>query len=291
MKIFALAKINLGLEVIRRRDDGYHELRTLFQSLSLADELEFFPRNDDLIRLSGNKKSVSWGNDNLIYQAALALKRAKPGTYGVEIKVRKNIPPGYGLGGGSSNAAVTLLFLNQLWKLGLAPGELVEIGRQLGADVPFFFHGGFCLGEGRGDLIQPQPEKWKWAVLVVLPPFSLSTRWVFQQARLSLTSKPKVSKINQFLKSGCLAALENELEEVVFSRFPRLREIKEALKDQKAELSLMSGSGSALYGLFATSQQAEEAGREISRLFPEVEFRVCQTVKRSQYWTTIGVGV
>lgn len=291
MKIYALAKINLGLEIVGRRKDGYHELRTLFQALSLADELEFVLRNDGLIKLSGDKSSLSWGKDNLIYQAALALKKTKPGASGVEIKVRKNIPPGYGLGGGSSNAAVTLILLNQLWQLGLSRPELTRIGRQLGADVPFFFYGGLCLGEGRGDLIKPLPDLNNWFVLLVFPPFSLSTRWVFQHQALPLTSKAKVSKIKQFLKSGRFDVLENELENVVFSRFPQLREIKEAIKTRQAQLSLMTGSGSAVFGLFLDKQEAEEAGREITRLFPGVTVRICHTVKQSQYWAKVRLGV
>jgi|Deesub1362A_J573_1020465.scaffolds.fasta_scaffold00101_27 4-diphosphocytidyl-2-C-methyl-D-erythritol kinase len=291
MRLLALAKINLGLEVLGQRRDGYHELRTLFQSISLADEIEITERTDGRIYVSGDDPSISWGEDNLIFQAALKMQKMSTSTRGVEVRVKKRIPPGSGLGGGSSDAAVILMALNLLWKLRLPLEELTRIGQQLGADVPYFFHGGLCLGEGRGDFLQPLPDMAERAVLLVLPRWTISTRWVFQHLVVTLTSAAKVSKINQFLKDNNLAVLANELEETVFSRYPQLRKIKEAISETEAELSSMSGSGSVIYGLFRDKKTAAEVGQKIGQSFPEVTVKVVRTVNRFHYWQIVGVGV
>ncbi|HHF43296.1 MAG: 4-(cytidine 5'-diphospho)-2-C-methyl-D-erythritol kinase [Candidatus Aminicenantes bacterium] len=291
MKLLSPAKINLALEVLGRREDGYHDLLTLFQSISLADEIELVERKDGGLQLAGDEPSISWGEDNLIFQAVLKMKQRAVNSPGVEIKVRKRIPPGAGLGGGSSNAAVVLMALNQLWQVGLTRQELIKIGQELGADVPYFFHGGLCLGQGRGDLLQPLPDLEERAILLVLPPWGIATRWVFEQLPPTLTSSSKVSKINQFLKDNNLTLLVNELEGPVFARYPRLRKIKEVLKEREAELSLMSGSGSALYGMFKERNKAVEFGQEIEGSFPEVKVTIVKTLSRSQYWEAIGLGV
>ena len=156
MKIESFAKINLGLEVVQRRPDGFHEVRTLFQSVGLRDTLEFLSIPGGGIELTGSDSSISWAEDNLIHRAAVLLvRRHAPKKGGIAIRVVKNIPPGRGLGGGSSNAAMTLWALNRLWGLGLARRELMALGAELGSDVPYFLEGGLCLGTGRGEEIQP----------------------------------------------------------------------------------------------------------------------------------------
>jgi 4-diphosphocytidyl-2-C-methyl-D-erythritol kinase len=175
MRIKSFAKINLGLEVIGKREDGFHEVRTLLQAVDFYDVLEFRSASDDGILLEGDDPTLSWGEDNLIFRAALLLKKKFRVSKGVEIHVTKTIPPGKGLGGGSSNAAMTLYMLNKHWGLGLEKKVLMDFGKELGADVPFFLEGGLCLGTGRGDDIVPVPDLDSVFCLLVFPEFSIST--------------------------------------------------------------------------------------------------------------------
>src|SRR4030065_2043221 len=157
VKIRSFAKINLGIDVLGKREDGYHEIRTLFQAVEFSDILEFRPSAAREVRLSGTDASIPWDERNLIHRAARLLQQDFPKAGGGEVLVTKNIPPGKGLGGGSSNAAMTLFALNGLWELGLDRSRLQEYGRRLGATVPYFLDGGFCMGEGRSAMITPLP--------------------------------------------------------------------------------------------------------------------------------------
>ena len=158
MTVRSFAKINLGLEIVGKRPDGYHDIRTLFQTISLADEIDFGPAPDGVLELSGDDPAVAWDRTNLVHRAARLLQGGAGTAKGAKIAVRKSVPAGRGLGGGSSNAATTLLALNGLWSLGLGAGELARLARGLGADVPFFLKGGLCLGEEIGDRLTPLPD-------------------------------------------------------------------------------------------------------------------------------------
>lgn len=290
---YSPAKINLGLEITGVRDDGYHEIVTLFQTVDLWDKLIIRPRGDNVIIISGNDPEVPWDKNNLIFRAAELLKQKTGLHYGAEIFVEKNIPPGRGLGGGSSNAAVTLLALNRLWKTELDEQELFSLASQLGADVPFFLTGGLCLGLGRGEKIQPWPEFNKWWVLLILPDFSVSTAMAYREYdRLgdSLTSKDKESKIIQFLEAkdiSLIRSLRNDLEAVAFRIHPQLAEIKQEIKRSGAELSLMSGSGSALFGLFLEEKPARVAAFSMKGRY---RVQVVATVSREEYRRKLGTG-
>ncbi|MGB2907032.1 MAG: 4-(cytidine 5'-diphospho)-2-C-methyl-D-erythritol kinase [Candidatus Aminicenantaceae bacterium] len=289
MKIESFAKINLGLEVVQRRPDGFHEVRTLFQSVGLRDTLEFLSIPGGGIELTGSDSSISWAEDNLIHRAAVLLvRRHAPKKGGIAIRVIKNIPPGRGLGGGSSNAAMTLWALNRLWGLGLARRELMALGAELGSDVPYFLEGGLCLGTGRGEEVQPLENLGSRHVLLVLPRLAVSTAHIYGQHRVALTSRGKDSKIMQFLKSPGLHGLENDLEETIFCFYPLIKETKRRLHDLGPELTLVSGSGSAVFGLFSEARAARLARRAL-----ETEARVClvETLTREQYWESVYTGV
>jgi len=288
MRIKSFAKVNLGLEVIRKRKDGYHEVRTLLQAVSLYDVLEFHKTPEEGIVLKGDDPAISWGSDNLIYRAALLLKRDHRLSGGIEIRAAKSIPPGKGLGGGSSNAAMTLYALNEIWELNLSENSLMDFGKKLGADVPFFLKGGLCLGKGRGDDVAPVPDLKPLWCLLVLPRFSISTASVYGQLQPSLTSKSKDSKIIKFLDSRQLGLLENGLEETVFRPYPQLKPIKAYFQDHGSELSLVSGSGSAVFGLFSDRGKAETASKELEKKYPSV---LVGTLPREQYWENIRAGV
>jgi 4-diphosphocytidyl-2-C-methyl-D-erythritol kinase len=221
MKIKSFAKINLGLEVRGKREDNYHEVSTLLQTINFFDVLEFRPTEQKEILLKGDDKTIPWDKDNLIFRAAFLLKEKFHVSKGTEIHVTKNIPPGKGLGGGSSNAAVTLHVLNKSWELGLGKKELMNLGKQLGADVPFFLEGGLCLGSGRGDDIIPLSDVDTLFCLLVLPSFSIQTAHIYSHFPLSLTSQNKDSKIIKFLDDKEFGLLENRLEETVFRFYPQ----------------------------------------------------------------------
>lgn len=289
MKIRSLAKINLGLEVIGRRADGFHEIRTLFQAIDFSDVLEFELRRANGINLSGDSSSIPWDERNLVFQAAQLLKRTYSVRRGVSIRVAKSIPAGRGLGGGSSNAAMTLFALNRLWELGLSQGELREAAAKLGADVPYFLEGGLCLGQGRGDVLKILPDLPRLFCVLALPDHPVSTAEVY--ARLRLTSPDKDSKINQLLTQeefGLIERLENRLEETVFSLYPRLKEYKDFFFERETVLSLMSGSGSAVFGLFLDRKKAEQA---LAELKSRAEALLVETLSRERYWKRATAGV
>jgi 4-diphosphocytidyl-2-C-methyl-D-erythritol kinase len=285
MKIRSFAKINLGIEVLRRREDNYHDIKTLFQAVDLFDLLEFRPVAGDEIRLSGNDRTIPWDERNLIYQAAHILKLKYQGA-GVEINVDKKIPAGKGLGGGSGNAAMTLYALNELWNLGLSREELRRTAGKLGADVPFFLEGGLCLGEERGDVVTALPDLPRLYCVLAMPPLTISTSEIY--SRLRLTSEGKESRINQFLAQKEFGLLENRLEDAVFSLYPRLKTIKAFFRQREAVLSLVTGTGSAVFGLYLERDKAEKALAELKRT---EEALLVETLSRERYWKNVTAGV
>jgi 4-diphosphocytidyl-2-C-methyl-D-erythritol kinase len=207
----------------------------------------------------------------------------------MHIIVDKKIPAGRGLAGGSSNAAMTLCALNKLWGLKLTGPELAGLGSRLGADVAYFFTGGLCLGEERGDKITPLPDMPPLNCVLVLPSFPISTAMIY--GRLlpsSLTSEDKDSKIMRFLDAGEVGFLENRLEETIFSFYPQLKEIKSLFRDQGAELSLVTGSGSAVFGLFPDRAQAEKCLRIMKT---HCDALLVETVSRERGWRELEAGV
>ncbi len=288
MRIKSFAKINLGLEVRGIREDNYHEVRTLLQTINFFDVLEFRSIGQDKILLKGDDKTISWERENLIFRAALLLKEQFHVSKGIEINVTKNIPPGKGLGGGSSNAAMTLYALNKSWGLRLGKKALKNLGKQLGADVPFFLEGGLCLGLGRGDEITPLSDTATLSCLLVLPSFSIQTAHIYSHFSLSLTSQDKDSKIIKFLDNREFGLLENRLEETVFRFYPQLKVIKRLLRDKGAEFPLVSGTGSAVFGLFLEQEKAEKVLRKVKKDYTSL---LVETLPRERYWRSLKTGV
>jgi len=289
MRIKSFAKINLGLEVEKKRPDGYHEIRTLFQAINLSDSLELEEVGSGKIKLWGDDRTIPWDEKNLIFRAALLLQESYKVSRGVRIRVAKSIPAGKGLGGGSSNAAATLLALNRLWSLDLSRSELLSLAARLGADVPFFLEGGLCLGEGRGDILTPVPDLPPLYGVLFLPSLAISTAEIY--ARLRLTSRRKESKIRRFLtrgKIGLIDSLENTLEEPVFNLHPRLKEYKDFLLARETVLCLMSGSGSAVYGLYWEREKAE---RVLAEWAGPARALLFETLSRERYWKEMTAGV
>jgi 4-diphosphocytidyl-2-C-methyl-D-erythritol kinase len=287
--IKSFAKINLGLEVVRRRPDGYHDIRTLFQWIGLSDVLDIRGEPSPTVELEGNDPSIPWDAANLVFKAARALREKSGFRGGAKIRVTKNIPAGRGLAGGSSNAATTLFALNRLWGLGLSRQDLVEIGKGLGADVPYFLHGGLCLGEERGDRLTELDDLPSLHVVLALPPFPVLTPRIYGAlGASSLTSPGEDSKISRFLKTRELGFLENRLEETIFRLYPQLIEYKSLFRNHGAELSLVTGSGSAVYGLFRDRERAERCLADARKRGEAV---LTGTVARLQGWTELEAGV
>ena len=288
MKLYSFAKINLGLEVLGKRADDYHEVRTLLQTIDLYDVLEFHPNPDDTICLTGDDPNIPWDERNLIQKAAELLRDNHDVSKGIKVRVHKRIPSGKGLGGGSSNAAITLLALDRLWELNLGKHTLMEWDKKLGADVPYFLEGGLCLGSGRGDEIEVIDDLPVCYCVLVLPETTILTESVYSQFHPTLTSNTKDSKIIRFLESRGLSLLENSLEETVFRRYPEIKTIKSLFKRSEPELSLMSGSGSAVFGLYMEKKRAKEAFRELSQRHQSL---LVETLPRKSYRSRLFAGV
>jgi len=288
MKVKAFSKINLGLEILKKREDGYHDIRTLFQSISLHDSIEIRLSSSGQIHIDGTDPSISWGKDNLVYKAAHIMKEQSMTDRGIHIQVEKCIPAGSGLGGGSSDAAVTLLVLNKVLRLNLRKDELKEFGKGLGADVPYFFEGGLCLGTQRGDEISLIDDLPKYYCLLVFEGTSVSTQSVYESFGESLTSRDKESKIIEFLSTRGLGGLENDLEETVFQLHPKIKDVKHLVLKKDPVLSLVSGTGSVVFGLFDSKEKTKKAFESINKVYPAV---LAETLNREQYWSGLTYGV
>jgi 4-diphosphocytidyl-2-C-methyl-D-erythritol kinase len=289
VRIPAFAKINLRLDILGKRPDGFHELRTIFQTISLHDELRFRSSrgNGVALHVEGNPPlSAEPPKKNLVYRAVHALRRELKVRAGVEIMLKKNIPAGRGLGGGSSDAAAALLGYLRLTRKKVAPARLLEIASSLGADVPFFLLGGRTLGVNKGDEIYPLPDVPKLHLLVVSPkdihvPTPDAYRWL--QARpLALTKSHGTSKLFEFCAlswSALGSGLSNDFERLVFRRHPRLGRIKRELLHRGAAEASLAGSGSAVFGVFPSPAMARRAAVG----FPHDQAFVCESVSRGRY--------
>ncbi len=267
------AKVNLILKVLRRREDGYHDIASLMQKVSLADEMEFAPRKEG-IALACPGSDLPTGEGNLVVRAARALFAEAGFTGGVEITLRKRIPTAAGLGGGSSNAATTLTVLNNLFQFGFDRERLIRIGARLGADVPFFIYGSTAWAFGIGEILEPaETPPGMWLVLVN-PGFEVPTKWVYQSLNLPLTKTPLKYTIPTFSGVRDLAAaLSNDLETVTVARHPVLEELKGFLLRQGALGSLMSGSGPTVFGLFENEPDAIKAEGALRTSYPYAVFK------------------
>jgi 4-diphosphocytidyl-2-C-methyl-D-erythritol kinase len=294
----AFAKINLRLDVLGKRPDGFHELRTIFQSISLRDELHLRDsrRPGISLRIDGNENlSHEPPEKNLVYRAVDALRKELKLRGGVEIALKKIIPAGRGLGGGSSDAAAALLGYLRLKGKKLPTSRLIEIAASLGADVPFFLLGGRALGVNKGDEIYPLADIEKLAVLVVSPreihvPTPDAYKWLKAKAigsnagsgRDSLTKGPINHKLWKFCAlcwSPQGSGLSNDFEGPVFQRHPRLGKIKRELLQSGAAEASLAGSGSAVFGVFPSPVQARRAAVG----FPDDQTFVCETISRDRY--------
>jgi len=258
------AKINLRLEILGKREDGYHEIRTLLQKISLYDTIRFSLRKGRGISISTNHPSLPVGKENLVYRAAMMLLERSDYKGGISIRIHKGIPLGAGLGGGSSNAATTLKALNQLLDTSFSQKELTRLGLEIGADVPFFLMEGAAIGTGIGEKLKKVELPHLW-YLLINPNFEVSTRWAYQN--FILTKRRFHYNILKFLRtpSEISRILRNDLEEVVRAFHPQIDRMAEILCSAGAAGALMTGSGPTVFGVFLEEGSASEAFMKVKR--------------------------
>lgn len=277
MKVRAPAKLNLHLSVLAREADGFHQLETVFCALELADELDV-ELGEPGIRLVVDRPDLGPLDRNLVHRAAVAYFEAAGLHGGVDIRLAKRIPAGAGLGGGSSDAAATLRALDQLHGATLGAERLIQLAARLGSDVPFFLaDAALALAWGRGERLLPLPEPPRAPVLLAVPPFAVSTPEAFraldEHRAAAWVPEPRVHRAATFQTWTALAArATNDFETVLFERYPVLPVLKAALLDAGAELALLTGSGSALFGIFRARAHCREAAHALGAAFPDVEF-------------------
>jgi 4-diphosphocytidyl-2-C-methyl-D-erythritol kinase len=289
------AKINLSLRVRGRRADGYHELETVFQTISLCDRLTFELRDDARLELTCDAPDIPCDESNLVYRAALALRERYEARRGARIALEKKIPAGGGLGGGSSNAAVALVGLARLWKIDAGRAALTEIGASLGADVPFFLTGGTALGTGRGTDIHPLPDAPPQQLLLITPQVKVSTAEAYKSLNAHALTKAvpvvnlTVSRVQAEISGSLRAMLWNDFEPVVYRLHPEIERARDALRQAGARGALLSGSGSSVFGLFDNENERDRAR---ASLRAEAGWQVfdCTTLSRSAYAAEFGAG-
>ncbi len=260
----ALAKINLGLDVLDRREDGYHNVRMIMQSIHLYDRVEIKRTKSPKIHLGTNVYYLPVDENNLVYRAAQLMKDEFQIRSGVRITLQKFIPVAAGLGGGSSDAAAVMVGMNRIFNLGLDQEKLMELGLRIGADVPFCILRGTALAEGIGEQLTPLPPLPKCPVLIAKPAFSVSTRHVYEQLRLTPeTEHPDIDGIAEQIRqknlTGVAERMGNILESVTIAEYPVVRDIKTLMKENGAMGVLMSGSGPAVFGLYQNEKEIRGA--------------------------------
>ncbi|MFQ5739256.1 MAG: 4-(cytidine 5'-diphospho)-2-C-methyl-D-erythritol kinase [Acidobacteriota bacterium] len=291
----SFAKINWILKILGKRPDGYHEVSTLLQTIDLRDQIHVFPRRNEGIQIEVEGRPVPSGEGNLLYRAAALFGRRAGIDLGVCVRLHKRIPVGAGLGGGSGNAAVLLLCLNQIWNGPLDKRHLAEIGADIGADVAFFLSGGTALGEGRGERITPLPDPPPEKLLLIFPGLHITSKEAYAaggwgnlppQRDLRLTKRKVDTKIQRFrekIESGrsVRGCAENDFEVPILKRYPLLAEIKKSLGRAGCERVILCGSGSSILGL-GEPRRVVEVADSISRQGLGEVF-LCRSLSRSHY--------
>ncbi len=269
MKINAYAKINLGLDVLARRSDGYHEVRMIMQTIGIHDVLEVSKTDEAGITIRTDRSDLPVNEDNLIYKAAKLIMDEQGVKGGVAIELTKNIPVAAGLAGGSSDAAATLKAINELYNLGLSADDLAKLGVRIGADVPYCISGGTMLSCGIGEILTPLAPCPDCKVIIAKPAVGVSTASVYKRLQLENVRHPDIDAIISGIEKGSIKEvadnLGNVLETVTVSDHPVIRDIKKIMLDNGAAGALMSGSGPTVFGLFLSEEEAHAAFDQIKR--------------------------
>ena len=250
------AKINLGLNVVRKRDDGYHDLETIFLPIMLSDRITFC--KSDKLKLKSDSDILNKLSDNLILKAIRLLEKISMTKIQLDIYVEKIIPIGGGLGGGSSNAASTLKAVNKMFELGLSYNELSKLALELGSDVPYFLNPVPSYAESRGEILNSLNMEIPYPILIVNPGIKIDTAWAFKKIKPSKPFKNlrDIFQEGSFDINNLKEYVKNDFEEIVFPEFPEIKKLKADLFHHGAQFALMSGTGSTVYGIFSNLQKA-----------------------------------
>ncbi|HEX7065165.1 MAG TPA: 4-(cytidine 5'-diphospho)-2-C-methyl-D-erythritol kinase [Bacillales bacterium] len=276
MKLFvkAPAKINLALDVLRKREDGYHEVNMVMTTIDLADRLEIEETKEDLIQVSTSSGFLPEDERNLAYKAAQLVKQRFNIQKGTILSIDKQIPVAAGLAGGSSDAAAVLRGLNRLWRLGLSTSELAQLGTELGSDVAFCVHGGTAVATGRGEIIRPisaPPHCW---VVLAKPNVGVSTKEMYRRLNLNRAGRPDINAVVEAIEQRNYERLCRELgnvfEELTIRKVPQVAQIKEKMQQLGADGVLMSGSGPTVFGLTRVETRAQRIVNGLSGFCPHV---------------------
>ena len=292
----AYAKINLRLRVLGRRADAYHELLTIFQTVTLQDRLVFAPLSDERLEFECDAPGVPSDERNLVVRAARALRERFQVRRGAKIRLEKRIPTEAGLGGGSSDAAVTLMALALLWEVEVGRAELSALGAQLGADVPFFLTGGTALGTGRGTEIEALKDVAETPLVILTPRVKVSTAEAYRELKAPALTKEEalgnllVSRAEAQIPDSLCDGLRNDFEPVIYGLRPEIEHARDALCAAGARCALLSGSGSSVFGIFESRAMAEQSGFTL-RGESAWQVFVCQTLSRDGYRQSLGLSI
>lgn len=264
LELKAYAKVNLGIDVIGKRADGYHEVRMIMQTVKLYDRITMEKNDSGEILLSTNLPYLPVNEKNLVYRAIDMIRNAYGITDGVTASIVKRIPVAAGMAGGSSDAAAAFVGMNQLFHLGITQQELMDYGVKLGADIPYCIMRGTALSEGIGEILTPLPPIPNCWFLIVKPTFSMSTKFVYENLHLDeIAVHPDIDGMKDALYArdlvGVTDRMENVLEQVTKKHYPAIGEIKDIMRKEGALNALMSGSGSTVFGIFQSKDTAQKA--------------------------------
>ena len=264
MQLRAMAKINLGLDVVRKREDGYHEVRMIMQTIRMFDRVTVYRIPEPEIRISSNLHFLPVNENNIAYKAARMMLESQPVRGGVSISLQKRIPVAAGMAGGSADAAAVLYAMNRIFYMGYTLEELMDFGLRLGADVPYCLMRGTALAEGIGEELTRLPACPPCYVVIAKPAISVSTRFVYENLRLDETTRhPDIYGLADAICRqdlyGMLPYMGNVLEKVTIAQYPIIEEIKNHMKEHGAVNAMMSGSGPTVFGLFDDKDTAEHA--------------------------------
>ena len=266
----AYAKVNLGLDVIRRREDGYHEVRMIMQTVDICDVLTFTRQERPGIVVTTDKEELPGDESNLIYKAARLVTETCSVREGIKIELQKRIPMAAGMAGGSTDAAAVFHGMNEMFGLGMDEDEMCALGVKIGADIPYCVRGGTALAEGIGEILTKLPDAPACVVLVAIPDIDVSTKYVYENLHAeSLEYHPDIDGMRAAIEEGDLRGMAermgNVLETVTVNAYPVIREIKEVMKKSGAWNALMSGSGPTVFGIFGEEEKARKAYNEIAQ--------------------------
>lgn len=260
----AYAKINLGLDVIRRREDGYHEVKMIMQTVDLYDVLTFYRKKEPGILVTTDRLELPGDENNLVYKAAKLLTKEYGISDGIAIELQKNIPMAAGMAGGSTDAAAVFHGMNRLFGLGMSLERMCSLGVRIGADVPYCIQGGTALSEGIGERLTKLKDVPDFRLLIAKPDIDVSTKYVYENLHANeLKEHPDIDGMREAVEQGNLEGIvnrmENVLETVTVKRYPVIEEIKNFMKVNGAWNALMSGSGPTVFGIFRTQQDVQKA--------------------------------